>query len=488
VPGAAYLIQATPLAANGTQNGPLGIVYFDTLDREIARDTQGFDGSTAAPTIRVSKHYDSLGRVQQQSRPYFASGGTPQLTTFTYDALGRAITATFPDGSTTQQGFHGLVTTDTNAKNETRTVIKDSQGQVAWVIDALGKTTSYAYDPFGKLIKTTDPAGNVVTATYDVRGRKTASSDPDLGTWSYAYDTANELVSQTDAKGQTTTFGYDLLGRMTQRIEPDMASFRVYDTAANGIGKLSFETIANNGPYTGWMRSFQYDSIGRSTQVSTTYGSNDFTFSATATYDGNSRLSTVTYPSGLVLSYTYTSLGYAQQITGPGGQAYWTANARDAELHLTQQTAGNNVVTNRVFDPQTGRLTEILAGNGSIVENFSYTYDVLGNVLTRADANENLTETFTYDPLNRVTSATVTQSTVQVPVKSFLYDAIGNLLAKSGVGNYAYPLAGSALPHAVTSISGGAISTQLTDTGRRVRHCRLVDQRTRSGAGGRSPA
>ena len=27
--------------------------------------------------------------------------------------------------------------------------------------------------------------------------------------------------------------------------------------------------------------------------------------------------------------------------------------------------------------------------------------DVLGNVLTRADANENLTETFTYDALNR---------------------------------------------------------------------------------------
>jgi hypothetical protein len=33
--------------------------------------------------------YSSMS-VQQQSRPYFASGGTPQLTTFTYDALGRA--------------------------------------------------------------------------------------------------------------------------------------------------------------------------------------------------------------------------------------------------------------------------------------------------------------------------------------------------------------------------------------------------------------
>src|SRR5262249_25847415 len=61
--GAAYLIQATPLAADGvTQNGPLGIVYFDTLDREIARDTQGFDGST----IRVTKQYGGLGRLFKQ--------------------------------------------------------------------------------------------------------------------------------------------------------------------------------------------------------------------------------------------------------------------------------------------------------------------------------------------------------------------------------------------------------------------------------------
>src|SRR5262249_11191629 len=59
-----------------------------------------------------------------------------------------------------------------------------------------------------------------------------------------------------------------------------------------------------------------------------------------------------------------------------------------------QQTAGNGVVTSRGFDPQTGRLTAILAGAGSIVENFSYTYDVLGNVHTRADANESLSETF----------------------------------------------------------------------------------------------
>jgi len=286
---AVYIIQATPYAADGvTQNGPLGIVYFDSLDREIARLTQGFDGSG----IAVQKLYDSFGRVQKQSRPYFASGGTPQWTTYTYDALGRVVTTTFPDSSTVQNAYHGLTTTDTNAKNQTRTVTKDSQGQVVSVTDAAGKITSYAYDPFGKLIKTTDAVGNVVTATYDVRGRKTASSDPDLGAWTYAYDTANELVSQTDAKNQTSTFSYDKLGRMTQRVEPDMTSVWTYDTAAHGIGKVATAGITA-GPSAGYQRSFGYDTLGRAIQATVTVSSTNYTFAAT--YDGNSRLGSVTY-------------------------------------------------------------------------------------------------------------------------------------------------------------------------------------------------
>ncbi len=91
------------------------------------------------------------------------------------------------------------------------------------------------------------------------------------------------------------------------------------------------------------------------------------------------------------------------------------------------------------------------------MESFSYTYDVLGNVLTRADANESLTETLTYDDLNRITSATVSANIA--PEKTFSYNAIGNLLSKSDVGTYTYPVAGSALPHAVSSIAGTINST-----------------------------
>jgi hypothetical protein len=95
------------------------------------------------------------------------------------------------------------------------------------------------------------------------------------------------------------------------------------------------------------------------------------------------------------------------------------------------------------------------------VQNFTYTYDLLAKLLSRADANTGLSETFGYDSLNRLTSATVALSPAPL-VKTFTYNAIGNITSKSDVGTYSYPAAGQPRPHAVTAISGGSINTTFT--------------------------
>src|SRR5579871_196945 len=458
ISGASYLIKSTPYASDGaTQNGPIGIVYFDALDREIGRDTQGFDTST----VRALRQYDSFGRVQQTSRPYFVASGTPQWTTYTFDTLGRILTAAFPDGSTTHQAYHGLTTTETNALSQTRTVTKNARGEVISVTDALSHTMTYAYDPVGNPVSTTDAVGNVVTATYDTRGRKISSTDPDLGTWTYSYDTLGELVSQTDAKSQTTTFNYDKLGRAVQRVETDMTAQWVYDTAAMGVGKLTSASITA-GPGSGYARTYSYDSLGRPASAATTISGTTYTF--TGAYDSNGRLSSVTYPSGFVAKYSYTALGYSNQLSdGTTSQVHWTLNTLDAEQHIMQATSGNGVITNNSFSLTTGRLLSVQAapsGSSGTVQNLGFSYDALGNVLGRTDNVEAFSESFTYDALNRLNTSTV--STNISPAKSFAYDAIGNLVTKSDIGTYTYPVPGSPQPHAVTSISGSVISTTFT--------------------------
>ncbi|MGJ5135615.1 RHS repeat-associated core domain-containing protein [Bradyrhizobium oligotrophicum] len=451
--GASYLTQETSYAADGsTVIAPVATVFFDALEREIGRQTQGFDGSI----VQATRAYDVLGRVTQTSRPYFATGGTPRYTTFTYDTLGRVVTTTQPDGSVSQVAYHGLTTVETNPLGQTRTTTKNSQSQVVSVTDAMGKTLTAAYDAVGNMVQTTDPVGNVVSATYDLRGRKIASNDPDLGSWSYSYNTLGQLVTQTDAKGQIVSVSYDKLGRTVQRVEPDMTSVWVYDTAANGIGKLA-STGITSGSGNGFARSVSYDSLGRPLQVVTTIDGATYTMGAT--YDANSRLTKVSYPSGFTARYGYNSLGFANQLQDDAtSQSYWTAYAMDAEGHLTQQTAGNGLSTIRGFDPLTGRLTSIATGVNNAVQNQSFGYDRLGNLTSRSDANTNVSESFVYDALNRLTSSTTNVNTTPL-VKTFAYSPIGNILSKSDVGTYTYPAAGQPLPHAVTGVSGTISAT-----------------------------
>jgi YD repeat-containing protein len=192
-------------------------------------------------------------------------------------------------------------------------------------------------------------------------------------------------------------------------------------------------------------------------QVATTI--DGATYVMGATYDSSSRLSTVAYPSGFTARYTYNALGYSNQLSDAGTNlVHWTANAMDAEGHLTQQTAGNGLATVNSFDITTGRLTNVVTGAGNAVQNLAYTYDRLGNPLSRSDANTSMSETFTYDGLNRLTSATVNLTPTPL-AKTFSYDSVGNIRSKSDLGNYSYAPPGQPLPHAATAVSGGAIST-----------------------------
>ena len=72
--------------------------------------------------------------------------------------------------------------------------------------------------------------------------------------------------------------------------------------------------------------------------------------------------------------------------------------------------------------------------------------------------NTSLSESFTYDKLNRLTSSTVSLTPTPL-VATFSYNSIGNLTYKSDVGAYSYPAPGQPRPHGVASISGGAINT-----------------------------
>jgi RHS repeat-associated protein len=83
---------------------------------------------------------------------------------------------------------------------------------------------------------------------------------------------------------------------------------------------------------------------------------------------------------------------------------------------------------------QHGQRRQAGVGGGTGLVDAAITWDTAGNLLSRQDLKQSVTETFDYDALNRLTGSqrNGTQNL------TLTYNAIGNLLTKSDVGSYTY--------------------------------------------------
>ena len=439
----------SPLAVITTSSsGGRAVVYFDSLGREIMKTSLGFSGQT----VHLRTEYDTFGRVSRQSLPDF-SPNPVNWAIFSYDLLGRKITETAPNGAVTTiaysgrgTGTYGLRITTTNDLGQATLKVKDAQGRLVEAVDDALSSTQYQYDPVGKLVKVTDPAGHITTMSYDILGNKTAMNDPDMGVWEYRYNALGQLVWQKDARGQVSTMQYDVLGRMIRRVEPEGVSEWTYDTAVNAIGQLARVT----GPE-GYQRELFYDSLGR-LETSITLAAST-TLQQSFTYDIQGRIATTTYPSGVSVKNVYNAWGNLAEIRNAANDdLYWKGVFADASGRFTYEELGNGVQTTHTYDEASGFLKEIAtmspATGTADIQNLSYTFDSLGNLVKREDVNLTRVETFRYDNLNRLVEAQV----VGMGARTYQYDTIGNITFKSDVGAYEYGQ--GAGPHAVTHVAG----------------------------------
>jgi RHS repeat-associated protein len=426
---AKYFVRTETAGAASTR------IYYDRLDREIRRETVGFDGRA----IYMDTQYNARGEKTQVSEPYFV-GDTPLWTGYEYDVISRPVKQTAPDNGVTTTSYLGLTTVVTNSLGQTNTRTVNVVGQLVESVDNLNNAITYIYDGFNNLLELRDSAGNVTQMQYNIRGQKTRMYDADTGQTRYVYNALGELTQQTDAKGQTVNMSYDKLGRLVQRQEPEGMSSWTYDTQPKGIGKLAAVTGPN-----GYQESYRYDSFGRLAETHTLLNGQNYFISTV--YDQYGRVDSLTYPTGLAVQNTYNGHGYLADVQRASDkQSLWQAKRLNARGQLEQVALGNGLVTDKVYTPTTGRIQSIQTGGGAI-QNLAYTFDKLGNLTQRT--NRHLVETFQYDGLNRLTQTAV----LGQYSTTIAYDALGNISYKSDVGSYKYGENGAG-PHAVTSITG----------------------------------
>ncbi len=129
------------------------------------------------------------------------------------------------------------------------------------------------------------------------------------------------------------------------------------------------------------------------------------------------QLDTLTYPTStssyrlkLQYEYQYGQLYRIKDFNSPL-TVFWTGAGVNGRNQLWWEILGNVVNAlnvNHGYDAVTGWLKSHSTPDGGVVQNLEYEWDKVGNLSKRIDKNQaNLTESFVYDNLYRLTDATL---------------------------------------------------------------------------------
>jgi RHS repeat-associated protein len=385
---------------------------------------------------QVQKEYNGLGQLMSVCRLSSATGttscgqaagGTGYLTTynynadgtvfsilrgsqthsFTYDALGRTLTSTYPE-SGTKQFFYDSA---------------PSAPGVACSTTALPTGTGLNVSPLGHLVKMYDANGTTTCFSYDAMNRNTgiayAGANWDGENKYFTYDSATvDSAAMTNALGRvaeaytapTATgtkvtdegFSYTARGEVSDVYQWSTNSNGWYHTSATYFANHALNTLSGVPGNSGSPWSYVLDGKGRpysasesssnSMVSSTIYNAADepcvITFNTgdtdTYLYDNNTTCSGLLSTSRMT-TYTF-SIG-ATPKTFAGGLT-WNANGTLRGLATVDainsgsetETCAYGTSTSAGYD-ELGRLLQVNCVNGSTnVWNQTFTYDIYNNV------------------------------------------------------------------------------------------------------------
>jgi RHS repeat-associated protein len=370
--------------------------------------------------------YDSFGRFRTITD---VNGYT---LTYDYDALDRVTAVTFPDSTSRQYTYSNLdaVLISDRAGRGT-SIAYDPLRRIAKVIDPLGRTNLFDWCSCGRIKSLTDALGRTTSWETDVQGRLTGKTYADGSRIAFSYEnTTSRLRQLTDEKLQVRQFSYNLdntlrsIGYGNCAVPTPAVSY-FYDPSyprlvsmTDGIGTTTYsynpigslgalELAAATGPWPSDSVTYLYDELGWETN---------------RTINGVSRgwvrdpLGRVTNSVNALGSFAYSYDGASRRITDisfPNGQTShfdYYGNVGDRRLEQ---------ITHRRADT-------------SILSQFTYAYDVIGNVTNWVQQLGSYTETWAagYDLVNRLTSFVVNQGGTNVMPTSYSYDAAENRLVE----------------------------------------------------------
>jgi len=303
-------------------------------------------------------------------------------------------------------------------------------GALEAITDPAGNTTTWMRDAQSRVTNKFYPDGTSLNYTYETTTSRLKSvTDAKLQVTNYTYYADNTLnqVSYTNAVNPTPTvsFFYDpvypRLLKMTDGIGTTNYAYNPVPSApittpvtgANQLRSIS-------GPLAKAIVSYKYDELGRMTDSSVGAALDDPANTSHVGYDALGRVTTATNPLG---NFTY---GYVNQ----------TARL-DHVIYPNNQRTNYGYYPNSAATPGNDdqRLAQIqnLSTTSSNLSTFNYTYNAVGMITSwskQLDTASALTSSFGYDAADQLTSASVPSVSSVVQNYSYQYDVAGNRLSE----------------------------------------------------------
>jgi RHS repeat-associated protein len=436
-------------------------------------------------TIVKSQLYNARGFVKKQFLPHLSASddyqipdsGLPHQQMF-YDEIGRIIKIIRPDGAVLEQYYEPGVATlydeeDTNEdplakhKDTSKRYTFDPTGRVAEVMEnESGQliSTKYRYDAKGNLLEVTNAMNQTTIFKYDMLGRRLQVSTPESGTSTFVFDANGNQRMRTDARGEIIKMTYDKLDRLIKSNSGNggkvFAEYTYDDqnnpsTLANSTSKGRLVKVEHEGGE----ETFFYDEMGeiiRKTIDHHKVGLPSYTIDYSYRHDGN--LDSVTLPNvpgnpgRLVIRYEYDAKGRLLRIPDYIKKITYAPNGLRQAIEYA-----NGIETKYVYSDLTLRLLQLDSentNNGSILQDFAYQYDKVGNVLSIQSSEQEKSWLFEYDDLYRLISAKKGINREW----QYSYNHLGDFLHKSDVGDYVYNTQGQ-----LVTVDGQAVT--YTDAG-----------------------
>jgi RHS repeat-associated protein len=452
---------------------PTVVEAFNRIGQTLHKTSQSFANNATTNQLTIERFaYDALGRLTTHTLPHFSWETASTETLGSYDVLSRATTKTVnnhPQNYTTTYTFSGLKTSiSVNAGGDgVRSMARtyNALNQLISSTDANTNSTYFHYDANGNAIFIMDVLDNIISAQYDGLNNKLWFDDLNFGRREFRYNALGQMRWQDDANSDEIRFDYDSLGRQTKRyVNGATHATWTYDTRKKGV----LSSLNSNAVNKDYYYDAQVRVVRETSEIHNQLTTREFNvgYSYDAYYG---RVKGTSYPSGEVVATQYDQYGYkTANIDYLNNATYRTVNSLTSQGKIKQQQLGNGLYNIASF-ARSGEMSRVCVNNSTAcggsnsLDEISYSsYDNFGNLKTVNNVINEISESYVYDSLHRINSATRSANGIISPeflptaTIDYDYDAAGNLTLKSDYASaYSYANNGTLTggPNAVKSVT-----------------------------------